>query len=137
MPDQGVFADLPNGDVTETGIMYNPKTDKYQNYVEVWRRLPAEPGQAYCVLERIDGDGTARAFLGRVGSQSLGLEKSSHGVFSAWREETTAKGVRKVYEKGDTSRLPSLSTIGPAGYRSGETITLGGELWRVHTAGVL
>lgn len=136
MPDQGVFDSLPNGDVTETGVMYNPKTGRYQDYVEIWRRYPLEKGEPYCVLQRVDIEETGKAFLGRVGSRSLGLEKSSEGSFSAWREDLSGNVPERIFEDGDTSKLPSLSLLSET-LQEGNEVDIGGQRWLVLTAGNL
>jgi hypothetical protein len=78
VPDQGSFITLPNGDVSETGVMHNLATGKTEPYEEVWRRFPREEGD-YCVLERVGGDRGAKAFVGRVGVRALGLSMDADG----------------------------------------------------------
>jgi hypothetical protein len=115
--------------------MFNPTTGRYQGYVETWHRQAAEEGQPYCLLERIEPEGKGdRAFVGRVGSRSLGLAKSADGLFSAWRESIDSLLAKRVYEKGDTGRLPSLTT-GRDRYETGEIVTLGEDRWLVLAAG--
>jgi hypothetical protein len=142
VPDQGSFITLPNGDVSETGVMHNLATGKTEPYEEVWRRFPREEGD-YCVLERVGGEERAKAFVGRVGTRALGLSMDADGGFHGWREEKDGSGWRRVYEfNGDTgdtgdAGLPSLPDPIPAEWKEGQEVELGGSTWIVRTVGNL
>lgn len=136
MADEGTFESLPNGDVNETGTMYNPKTDKYEPYIETWRRYKETPGAEYCVLERI---GEGQAFLGRVGDRALGLAKAESEVYSAWRDELQeSKWIRRFQISGQgIATLPQLPVHLPEEWSEGSQVQLGGHSWIVHTIGRL
>lgn len=139
MEDQGVFDTRPNGDVTETGTMFNPKNGTYEGYVETWHRYPSEPGSPYCVLERIEpvtsgsGSSRARAFVGRVGSRVLGLGITSSGEFLAVREDISEAGTKRIYDFGGD--FPNIPYVMPPTCQAGAELELGGQRWKVHTAG--
>lgn len=139
VPDQGSFTTLPNGDVSETGVMHNLATGKTEPYEEVWRRFPREQG-GYCVLERLGGDGGPKAFVGRVGSRALGLGMDADGVFTGWREEKDVSGWRRVYQftgNNGNAGLPSLPDPIPVEWKEGQEVELGGSAWIVRTVGRL
>lgn len=135
LPDQGVFQSLPNGDVTETGVMFNPKTGRNEHYVETWRRYPTQPGEQYCILERIDHDKGGSAYLGKVGPRTLGLALDDDGVFEAYREQVQDGQVKRVFESTPRPSLPSLPETLPEDYVDGAEVELGGCRWAVCTAG--
>ncbi|OCF40447.1 hypothetical protein I317_05750 [Kwoniella heveanensis CBS 569] len=157
--DQGVFDTLPNGDVTETGIMHNPKTDRYEPYVETWRRLNLGSGAdiPYLVLERQkkketnasaeSGTNTGEheheegVFIGRVGGYALGLAKVD-GVYHAWRDSLSENGWERVYEFSNYKEclrelLPTLPVSVPEGWTEGATVKLGESEWIVRAAGTV
>ena len=131
--DQGSFAALENGDVTETGRMFNPNTGDIEDYVETWRRFPASPGAPYCVLE-LDGEADgAIGYLGRVGDNALGCGKPSSGDYVAWREE---KG-KRMYEFGpEASMLPRLPSELPKDWKEGSRCELGDRTFVVRAIGL-
>ncbi|WVF71738.1 hypothetical protein IAT40_006546 [Kwoniella sp. CBS 6097] len=146
MPDQGVFDSLPNEDVTETGTMHNPKTDRYEPYVETWRRLNLGQNVPYLVLERQglksktgkDDHQEEGVFIGRVGTYALGLAKVG-GSYYAWRDSLGAKGWERVYEFSDDkgrlqSLLPTLPAEVPSEWSEGDVIKLGEGEWIVRAA---
>jgi len=106
--------------------MYNPKTQTNEPYVEIWRRLPGEQDQPYCVLQR---DGRV-GFMGRVGSLALGLS-SDGGVFHAWRDEMVDGQWFRVFEHNAQGRLP----VELPDWKAGEVVELDGERWLVHVVG--
>lgn len=116
--------------------MYNPKTGKNEDYVEVWRRYPNVAGGDYCVLELIDPSGNV-AFLGRVGGLALGLGKRIDGTFEAYREDWDGPSRNRVYEDSNGVSLPSLPAILPEEYVEGADVPLGGRSWVVRTIGKL
>ena len=136
MPDQGTFETLPNGDVSETGVMYNPKTQRYQKYVEVWRRYATQPGTLYWILERIEPDGsTDRHFAGRVGSHALRLSQEVGGDYNACRTSDVEGETETIFQTSKGSAAPGIAECGALS--TGQTVTIGGEQWLVRTAGRL
>ena len=135
MPDQGSFATLPDGHVAETGTMYNPKTGKYQEYVEVWKRYPPEIAAVYCVLERVEPPRSGcRAFLGRVGNRALGLCQDASERYTAVKWEMVGGEMTRVFEVGDPESLPEM----PSGtFCTGQLVDIDGREWSVRTAGIL
>lgn len=122
--DQGAFETLADGNVTETGRMFNPATDRIEPYVETWRRLPIGPGARYCVLELLcDKDLGVVGYLGRVGHHDLGCGTLSTGEYIAWRD---CQG-RRVYQFGDNvdAVLPSLPEVLPDHWQVGVVCRLG------------
>ncbi|WRT66088.1 uncharacterized protein IL334_003041 [Kwoniella shivajii] len=146
LPDQGSFATLPNGDVTEIGTMFNPKTNDYEPYVETWRRLQLPTSAPYLVLQRdeseqVDGP-KVQAFLGRVGEHALGLAKTSDGSFLAWRDRVEDGQWKRVYQFGSNTEmlkewLPSLPIDTSEEWSKGNTVQLGSGKWEVKTVGSL
>lgn len=136
--DEGAFDVLPNGDVLETGTMFNPASGKEEAYEEMWRRFPVEAGASYCVLERVDAGwgkpGNRQAFLGRFGSRALGLAQDG-AVFRAYRDELEGEGWKRVYAFDVGEVLPALDVVQDAGWKEGETVALGGGEWVVRSAG--
>ncbi|KAK8858951.1 hypothetical protein IAR55_003182 [Kwoniella newhampshirensis] len=162
LPDQGTFTTLPNGDVVEEGIMFNPKSSENEPYQEVWRRLKQEPNAPYLVLEQIidshsdvslrgeeEGGEEVEAeeegvFLGRVGENALGIAKlksESEHKFIAWRDRSEQGAWNRIYEFGEKELvgqiLPSLPAEIPSDWVKGETVDFGGKKWIVRTVGVL
>ncbi|GMK56755.1 hypothetical protein CspeluHIS016_0305950 [Cutaneotrichosporon spelunceum] len=139
----GAFSILNRTDVLESGVMYNPETEKDEAYDEVWRRLPVLPGSEYVVLERVDGvygnpgggeekaHSMPRAFVARLGPWTLGLGRSETGEFVAYRDEREEGWVRK-YSFG--SGLPGL-TDAELGLRVGEKVHLDVGEWVVCASG--
>lgn len=132
LEDVGAFSSLPNGDVLETGAMYNPKSGKNESYEEVWRRLPVPSGAEYFVLERGDG----KAFLGRVGSLALGAAKVND-EYLAWRDELVEGAWKRKYAFGEglDAAIPSALIEVPFEWVPGATVKFGGHDWIVRTAG--
>ncbi|KAL1410869.1 hypothetical protein Q8F55_001812 [Vanrija albida] len=132
LDDVGSFSALPNGDVLETGAMFNPKTARNEPYDEVWRRLPVPAGAAYFVLERADG----RAFVGRVGALALGAW-SEGAQYAAWRDELDGSAWRRVYAFGEAGNVPAAPVEVPAEWRKDAVVTLGEHTWTVRTVGTV
>lgn len=130
MDDQGSFETLDNGDVTETGRMFNPNTGNIECYVETWHRCPSEPGAPYCLLELISEEDVG--YLGRVGDHVLGCGKRRSGEYIAWRE---TDGSRE-YEFGTTAVLPPLPKDLPEGWREGGECRLGDRTFVIKALGV-
>ncbi|WWD17571.1 hypothetical protein CI109_102012 [Kwoniella shandongensis] len=152
LPDQGKFRTLPNGDVVEEGIMFNPKTDKNEPYEEVWRRLSQSPQAPYLVLESIsvpsggshEESNEQGVFLGRVGENALGIAKlQPQGTFVAWRDRLGdgSSTWKRVYEFGEKQLvekvLPSLPEQTPDDWVVGKEVELGGQKWVVRAVGTL
>lgn len=133
--DQGTFETLDNGDVTETGRMFNPNTGDIESYVETWRRFTTSPGEPYCVLELVSGEADGDiGYVGRVGGHDLGCAKRASGEYIAWRE---SRGHR-VYQFGSTdSALPPLPSELPDDWRIGERCTLGERSFVIRAIGVV
>ncbi|WVQ99158.1 hypothetical protein IAU59_006290 [Kwoniella sp. CBS 9459] len=149
MPDQGVFDTLPNGDVTETGTMHNPKTDQYEPYVETWRRLKVGDNVPYLVLERLSpktspsngGHGEEGVFIGRVGGYALGLAKVQ-GAYYAYRDSLSGGKWERVYKFSDGKEdlqtlIPALPVEIPSDWTKGATVRLGDAEWIVRTVGTV
>ncbi|OCF57152.1 hypothetical protein L486_04607 [Kwoniella mangroviensis CBS 10435] len=138
MPDQGKFETLPNGDVIEIGIMHNPKTNLYEDYVETWRRMKLPAAAPYIVLASEDGG--IQAYLGRVGEHALGLAKSEDGEYYARRDKMEDGKWKRIYQFGKNidSLLPDLPISIPEGWSKDDDVTLEGESkWVVKTIGKL
>lgn len=131
MDDQGSFATLENGDVTETGRMFNPKTGKIEAYVETWRRRLSSPGTPYCVLESVETDGRV-GFIGRVGRDTLACGMSPEG-YTAWREEDEIE--IWAFGDGKDSFLPRLPRAIPPDWRVGQRCMLGDTPYIVRLLG--
>lgn len=140
MDDEGKFATLPNGDVVESGEMFNPSNGNIEAYEEVWRRLDTASGEPYLVLELTSGGerGTI-AYLGRVGGRALGLAKKADGSYLAWRDEYKDGKASRLYTFGEGVEeiLPSLPVDVPEKWKLGETLELGGKTWTVRQAGTI
>ena len=122
--DQGSFAALPNGDVTETGRMFNPATNMIEPYVETWRRFTLDPESPYCVLELVpDKVSDMALYLGRVGDHDLSCGQYPSGAYVARRD---FKGV-PVFHFGGWANLglPSLPKSLPKEWGAGEIVVLG------------
>ncbi|WWC61543.1 uncharacterized protein I303_104127 [Kwoniella dejecticola CBS 10117] len=138
MPDQGVFETLLNGNVTETGTMFNPKTNLYEPYVETWRRKQLPAGQPYFVIQSKQED--VQAYIGRVGNYALGLAKDPDGRYYACRDELVEgeSKWKRIYEFGQVGRyLPELPVDVTQEWSRGKTIELGGSAWEIKTIGKL
>lgn len=136
MPDQGTFATLPNGDVSETGVMYNPKTQRYQKYVEVWRRYATVPETRYCLLERIEPNGSSdKHFAGRVGSFALRLSQEAGGGYNACRTSNGDGETETIFQTSKGSAAPGIAECRELS--TGQSVTIDGEQWLVRTAGLL
>lgn len=141
--DEGAFEVLPNGDVLETGSMFNPARGKDESYEEIWRRFPVTPPAQYCVLERIDGawgdDAVKdkRAFLGRFGPRALGVEQDG-STFRAYRDELKGgAGWSRVYEFDVGTVVPPVPVEQDAGWAVGDTVSVGEGQWVVRAAGTV
>lgn len=135
LPDQGSFTTLPNGDVAERGIMYNPKTNLIEEYVEVWRRIPIKSlvTKTVTLLERVEEDGS-KAFIGRYGDHALGVGVSVMGKFQAWRAEwDSGRGDWRVnYDFGDAVDAIGLLPRHQVEWKVGQKIVLdSGRSWLV------
>ncbi|WVW83614.1 hypothetical protein I302_105635 [Kwoniella bestiolae CBS 10118] len=138
MPDQGKFETLPNGDVIEIGIMHNPKTNLYEDYVETWRRMKLPSSSPYVVLESQEEG--VQAYLGRVGEHALGLAKSKDEEYCAWRDRLESGEWKRICEFGSAVEklLPRLPSDLPVEWSKGETVHLNGDSkWTVKTVGKL
>lgn len=130
LPDQGSFRTLSNEDVEERGTMFNPKTIRNENYIEIWRRMAlrspyagqsAHPPSLLVGRSPSDAD-RVQAYVGYIGQFALGIaciERSGgEGRFIAWREEYDSKGKwRRVFSIGSDGELaryvPSVSSFAP------------------------
>lgn len=110
--------------------MFNPKTEGYESYVEVWRRFEQQVGEPYCVLKR---KGEEHAYLGRVGDRALGLAKDDTG-FHAWRDQLEDREWTRVHGISD-ELLPSLPVVHPPHWATGAEVIINDQLWIVMTAG--
>ncbi|WVQ82239.1 hypothetical protein IAT38_004367 [Cryptococcus sp. DSM 104549] len=133
LPDQGVFDTLPSGDVSETGVMFNPKTGENEPYVEIWRRLKQVGEVPFCVLQGELPEGQGKegeeeaVFVGRVGVHALGLGKVG-GKYFAWRDVLEDGAWKRVYEFGDKASLrellPALPFENPSDWTVGAQVAL-------------
>ncbi|WVQ77264.1 hypothetical protein IAR50_006948 [Cryptococcus sp. DSM 104548] len=141
LPDQGTFQTLPSADVTEAGIMFNPKTGLNEDYIETWRRFAQPAGAEYLVLEKEDGseDG-GRWFLGRMGDKALGLGKIGE-KFWGWRDGLKDGVWVRLYTFGSPDKLehllPALPTKVSESWKKGERVELNEEQWIVREIGKL
>lgn len=139
LPDEGTFTTQPDGDVLETGVMWNPKTISNEEFVERWRRFPKDAGWEYYVLERVDagwgGDGN-RAFLGRLGPRALGIARVN-GAVIAWRDEWENGGWKRVYAFDNGLDLEEIIPALPAQIDGieGGTIQHDGAEWLARSIG--
>lgn len=132
--DQGTFATLGNGDVTETGRMFNPDTGDIESYVETWRRYPERTGSEYCVLELVGEESTKEVgYLGRVGAHDLGCGTSKEGDYIAWRRENGTEVYR--FGQEDKVTLPVLPAKLPETWVEGQACALGGRTFVVRRLG--
>ncbi|WWC70497.1 uncharacterized protein I206_104448 [Kwoniella pini CBS 10737] len=136
MPDQGVFDTLSNGDVTETGTMFNPKTNLYEPYVETWRRKQLPSRTPYFVVASQQKD--VQSYIGRVGDYALGLAKDARGDYYAWRDQLEQGHWKRIYEFGQVNKyLPQLPSEVSQDWAKGGSTILGGVTWDIKVVGQL
>lgn len=132
--DQGTFATLDNGDVTETGRMFNPATGNIELYVETWRRMDMVEGSQYCVLELVgQNDSQEIGYLGRVGQNDLGCGTDQNGDYIAWR--SGKNGIVWNFGIEARSKLPALPRPLPEAWKEGEECDLGGRRFIIRRLG--
>jgi hypothetical protein len=149
LPDQGSFRTLPDGDVEERGKMYNPKTVRNEEYIEVWRRMGLRStgsGTASLLVQRVSSgvEPGVQAYVGYIEQFALGIARiegpeEDGGRFIAWREEFDfeAGEWRRVFGIGSEEELvryvPSVSEFmidGTSGPKDGK-IAIRGQDWVV------
>ena len=141
LPDQGSFTTLPNGDVSERGVMYNPKTNLIEDYVEIWRRIPIKSlfTKTVTLLERADID-NGKAYIGQYGDHALGVGVSVMGRFQAWRAEwDSGRGEwRVVYDFGGAVDALGILPGDQVQWQAGQIVILeSGTRWLVREHKIL
>jgi hypothetical protein len=134
--DVGSFSTLPNGDVQEECLLFNPNTARLEPCIETWRRFPSSPGDPYLVLRRKDQDGDS--YLGRIGPRALGLAKDGKR-WRAWKDEMMDGQWVRLFKRDvdDSEMLPRLPEVVPETWKEGEQVVLAGRAWEVISIGVL
>lgn len=138
--DVGDFADLPNGDRSETGVMAKPGTGKIEPYVEIWRSIDpstSTPGgyvketlpesEAPCVVYRLEEGQTE--WLGqvvRIGNFAQGalLDKKANKL-SCVRWFFDGEWKVQFQNGADVDRI----VLGED--KEGSVVTHGGLQWRI------
>ena len=114
--DIGSMTTLPNGDILETGSMYNPDIGQVMKYEEVWRDLDIPSGSVVCFLESVDVDKELgwKAFVARVGPWQLQVEyHPTSGTCIAWQQELRGRLWEVILGSGRAGKkemLPPLPT---------------------------
>lgn len=129
-PDEAAFKLLDDGNVLETGKMYNPRSGRAEAYEEVWRREPVSG--RYCVLERVGAQG----FIGRLGDFTIGAGVVD-GVYVAYRDQREGREWKRLYHRDPNGNIPSLPEEIPLEWTIGDQVDLSGQEWTVREVGSL
>ncbi|KAG8954767.1 hypothetical protein FRC03_011406 [Tulasnella sp. 419] len=144
LADVGSMTVLDNGDVLETGSMFNPEQVRVMEYEEVWRDLDVPAGSPVCIVENEWTDEIAeKTFIGRIGKWQLGLSakvvRNKEGVtsqtrYSGWRDEQESSGKwNRIYEFGQSEHRPSRlpDKLEELSWKESEVVQWEGQNWMV------
>jgi len=137
MADEGTFSELPNGDLLETGVMYDPHDGKFKSYQEVWHDLPAS-GRGL-VLESVEKPSSAAEGPGRkvwvamIGKYQVMVAKLSSGAYTAWTALEQEQGWQIVTHAGGEGEVDLILPVIPPDHRwePGDTFEVSGNEWTV------
>lgn len=149
LPDEGSFTTLPNGDVKEVGVMFNPDTVSNEPYEEVWRRLEVNEGSGgeKCVFLLESADGGPRAFFGRIGQYAMWISHDPSGKFPQPPQRHRVPGITAMsWVKAESGIWEKTFSSGEKeegegqfeeleGLRQGDQIIWGNRRWQVIVSG--